>query len=37
MLCLYGIGTNTGIKRVSSGDPSMQYKALLYVKESTYM
>ncbi|MED2652888.1 Tn3 family transposase [Bacillus thuringiensis] len=32
LLCLYGIGTNTGIKRVSSGDASMQYKALLYVK-----
>ncbi|WP_242476219.1 hypothetical protein [Bacillus cereus] len=29
---MYGIGTNTGIKRVSSGDASMRYKALLYVK-----
>ncbi|KMT63342.1 Tn3 family transposase [Listeria newyorkensis] len=32
LLCLYGIGTNTGIRRVSSGSPDISYKDLLYVK-----
>lgn len=31
LLCLYGLGTNTGIKRVST-DPDVTYKELLYTK-----
>lgn len=32
LLCLYGIGTNTGLKRVSAGNKGIKYKDLLYVK-----
>ncbi len=32
LLCLYGIGTNAGIKRMSAGDHGVTYKDLLYVK-----
>ncbi|WP_254260301.1 transposase [Listeria fleischmannii] len=32
ILCLYGIGTNTGIKRVVSGNEQISYRDLLYVK-----
>jgi TnpA family transposase len=32
LLCIYGIGTNAGIKRMSAGDPNVTYKDLLYVK-----
>ena len=32
LLCLYGIGTNTGLKRVSSGTQSESYSDLLYVR-----
>ena len=32
LLCLYGLGTNTGLKRVSSGDPKVSYKNILYVR-----
>jgi TnpA family transposase len=31
LLCLYGLGTNTGLKRVCAGDHSEQYKDLQYV------
>jgi TnpA family transposase len=32
LLCLYGLGTNTGIKRMSGGRPGSSYKDLLYVR-----
>jgi hypothetical protein len=32
LLCIYGIGTNAGIKRMSAGDNGVTYKDLLYVK-----
>jgi len=32
LLCLYGLGTNTGLKRVSSGNLDVTYKDLLYIK-----
>lgn len=32
LLCLYGLGTNTGLKRVSAGDPDINYRDLLYVR-----
>jgi TnpA family transposase len=32
LLCLYGLGTNTGLKRMSGGDPGETYKDLLYVR-----
>lgn len=32
LLCLYGIGTNTGIKRMNAGEKGLSYKDLLYVK-----
>ena len=32
LLCLYGLGTNAGIKRMSAGDANVAYKDLLYVK-----
>lgn len=32
LLCLYGLGTNTGLKRVLSGDFDYSYDDLLYVK-----
>jgi len=32
LLCLYGLGTNAGIKRMSAGDSSVAYKDLLYIK-----
>ena len=32
LLCLYGIGTNTGLKRVSSGTRGESYSDLLYVR-----
>nr|WP_245596826.1 Tn3 family transposase [Shimazuella kribbensis] len=32
LLCLFGLGTNTGLKRVSSGNPDVTYKDLLYIK-----
>ena len=28
--CLYGLGTNAGLKRVVVGDPSLNYNDLLY-------
>lgn len=31
LLCLYGLGTNTGLKRVCAGDHGEQYKDLQYV------
>ncbi len=30
--CLYGLGTNTGLKRVVAGDPSLTYNDLLYIR-----
>jgi TnpA family transposase len=30
--CLYGLGSNTGLKRVVAGDPSLHYPDLLYVR-----
>ena len=32
LLCLYGLGTNTGLKRVSVGNADVSYKDLLYVR-----
>ncbi|KXG43558.1 Tn3 family transposase [Tepidibacillus decaturensis] len=32
ILALYGLGTNTGLKRVSAGDHGESYKNLLYVR-----
>jgi hypothetical protein len=32
LLCLYGLGTNTGLKRVSASDRSIRYDDLLYVR-----
>jgi TnpA family transposase len=31
LLCLFGFGTNTGLKRISSGNPNMCYEDLRYV------
>jgi TnpA family transposase len=31
LLCLFGLGTNTGLKRVAAGDRGVDYKDLLYV------
>lgn len=31
LLCLFGIGTNTGLKRISSGNPGTSYEDLRYV------
>lgn len=33
LLCLFGLGTNTGLKRVSAGDPSISYSDLRYVRK----
>ena len=30
--CLYGLGTNAGLKRVVAGDPSLNYHDLLYIR-----
>jgi TnpA family transposase len=32
LLCLFGIGTNTGLKRISSGNPGTSYEDLRYVR-----
>lgn len=32
LLCLYGLGTNTGLKRVSDGTPDVDYHELSYIK-----
>ncbi|MGB3511174.1 MAG: Tn3 family transposase [Microcoleaceae cyanobacterium] len=32
LLCLYGLGTNTGLKRVSDGKPDVDYHELSYIK-----
>lgn len=32
LLCLYGLGTNTGLKRVAAGDPESGYQDLRYVR-----
>lgn len=32
LLCLYGLGTNTGLKRVSAGNHGESYRDLLYVR-----
>ena len=32
LLCLYGLGTNTGLKRISAGDPESGYQDLRYVR-----
>ncbi|NJP22150.1 MAG: Tn3 family transposase [Hydrococcus sp. CRU_1_1] len=32
LLCLYGLGTNTGLKRVSDGTPDVDYQELRYIK-----
>ncbi|NJO81892.1 MAG: transposase, partial [Blastochloris sp.] len=31
LLCLYGLGTNTGLKRMAVGNPDVTYRDLLYV------
>lgn len=33
LLCLYGLGTNTGLKRVSAGNAHVTYKDVLYVRK----
>lgn len=32
LLCLYGLGTNTGLKRMSAEERGVSYKGLLYVR-----
>jgi TnpA family transposase len=32
LLCLFGLGTNTGLRRVSAGNPEVSFKDLLYVR-----
>jgi len=32
ILCLYGLGTNTGLKRMAAGDHGESYKNLLYIR-----
>lgn len=32
LLCLYGLGTNMGLKRMAAGNPDITYDNLLYVK-----
>jgi len=32
LLCLFGLGTNTGLKRVAAGDQGADYSDLLYVR-----
>ena len=32
LLCLHGLGTNTGLKRMAAGQPAITYKDLLYVR-----
>ncbi|MFB5664087.1 Tn3 family transposase [Alteribacillus sp. HJP-4] len=32
LLCLYGLGTNMGLKRMAAGNPDVTYDNLLYVK-----
>lgn len=32
ILCLYGLGTNAGLKRVSNGEHGEKYKDLLYIR-----
>ena len=32
LLCLYGLGTNTGLKRMAAGQHGVSYKDLLYVR-----
>jgi len=31
LLCLYGLGTNMGLKRVASGAQTVSYRDLLYI------
>jgi TnpA family transposase len=33
LLCLYGLGTNIGLKRVSAGDHGISYRELMYTKQ----
>jgi hypothetical protein len=33
LLCLYGLGTNSGLKRVSASDHGENYQDLLYIKQ----
>ncbi|MEI8055607.1 MAG: Tn3 family transposase [bacterium] len=33
LLCLFGIGTNTGLKRISSGNPGTSYEDLRYISK----
>ena len=35
LLCIYGFGTNTGLKRISAGQPLDNHSDLRYVKRST--
>lgn len=32
LLCLYGLGTNTGLRRMSVGNPGVGYKDLVYIR-----
>ena len=32
LLCLYGMGTNTGLRRVAAGQEDVSYKELLHVR-----
>ena len=33
LLCLFGIGTNTGLRRISSGNPGTSYEDLRYIRK----
>ena len=33
LMCLYGLGTNTGLKRMSTSDPGTTYRDLRYVRQ----
>lgn len=33
ILCLFGLGTNTGLKRISSGNTTDSYRELLYIRK----
>lgn len=37
LICLYGLGTNTGIKRLSLGELEEKYQDLLYVNVNLFI
>jgi hypothetical protein len=34
LLCLYGLGTNTGLRRMSAGNEGVSYKDLVYMRRN---